>query len=642
MSKKVEKKKETHKKLDWSSLSSRFTRDKVSKREGKQIPKDFDIAVQKVQDLRTNIERLTRHGRAYVNVLQTYLHSGAPYAQSLQELAEKVGRDSPLGSVILRFHDVELQLESLTQQLMNDLNTQLIVPAEKFVATEIAAAREAYHAWQRARAEYDSAESKLKSVKNAKEIDPVKLLQAQSSYHHARVKENIRFTLAFERHSAVLWMRDFDFLNRVVSYYERQYHTYLGQYQLLYDMEELFTQQSELATQRRQQFREHKENKAKVRKEQEEEAYNNRYQPLVDMLCAEDLVLVTALCVVAASEQNAMLEDIVRILDAFQQTLRVLRVAITSEVQRASGPGSLFRGHSTAIKLVAAFMRLTARSYLVNQFAPLLDDVLRNSDSLNIDPLKVPNNDQRQSNLNAMKKIVQRFVDAIVSSFDAFPLPLRHLAKHLQTECVNRFPDIKYSPVAALIFLRFFCPVILVPESIPGLVAPAHLATIEKKRHPLIIISKVLQNIADGIEFGNKESYMQELNPLIQQNIKPVQEFFDKLVALPSEAPNYEPLCSREDAVNTELPKLHKKIVQNLAEIGNALALYQQDSTIPILATLLAELGEESFADSLGISPRKKKNRMSVCASASALGHSIRDMSLSCHYFTIITRHKSV
>jgi len=44
-----------------------------------------------------------------------------------------------------------------------------------------------------------------------------------------------------------------------------------------------------------------------------------------------------------------------------------------------------------------------------------------------------------------------------------------------------------------------------------------------------------------------------------------------------------------------------------LAEIGNALALYQQDSTIPILATLLAELGEESFADSLGISPRKKK-----------------------------------
>jgi len=71
MSKKVEKKKETHKKLDWSSLSSRFTRDKVSKREGKQIPKDFDIAVQKVQDLRTNIERLTRHGRAYVNVLQS-------------------------------------------------------------------------------------------------------------------------------------------------------------------------------------------------------------------------------------------------------------------------------------------------------------------------------------------------------------------------------------------------------------------------------------------------------------------------------------------------------------------------------------------------------------------------------------------
>jgi hypothetical protein len=51
---------------------------------------------------------------------------------------------------------------------------------------------------------------------------------------------------------------------------------------------------------------------------------------------------------------------------------------------------------------------------------------------------------------------------------------------------------------------------------------------------------------------------------------------------------------------------LHKQIVVNLEGIGKALTLYQQESSIPILATLLAELGEENFAESLR-TPRKKK-----------------------------------
>jgi neurofibromin 1 len=104
------------------------------------------------------------------------------------------------------------------------------------------------------------------------------------------------------------------------------------------------------------------------------------------------------------------------------------------------------------------------------------------------------------------------------------------LANHLQTESVSRFPDSKYHSLAALIFLRFFCPVILAPDIIPGLLTTAQMSEIEKKRRPLILISTILQNIANGIEFTSKENYMQDLNPLIQQNIKPTQEFFDKLV----------------------------------------------------------------------------------------------------------------
>jgi hypothetical protein len=48
-------------------------------------------------------------------------------------------------------------------------------------------------------------------------------------------------------------------------------------------------------------------------------------------------------------------------------------------------------------------------------------------------------------------------------------------------------------------------------------------------RRGLVMISKVLQNLANGIEFGCKEAHMAILNPFITENLSVVHMFFDKL-----------------------------------------------------------------------------------------------------------------
>ena len=48
-------------------------------------------------------------------------------------------------------------------------------------------------------------------------------------------------------------------------------------------------------------------------------------------------------------------------------------------------------------------------------------------------------------------------------------------------------------------------------------------------RRGLVMISKVLQNLANGIEFGCKEAHMAILNPFIIENLAVVHMFFDKL-----------------------------------------------------------------------------------------------------------------
>jgi len=182
--------------------------------------------------------------------------------------------------------------------------------------------------------------------------------------------------------------------------------------------------------------------------------------------------------------------------------------------------------------------------------------------------------------------------------------------------------------------LRFFCPAILSPDSTNP---PLMVKVDQNLRRALILISKSLQNLANGLDFGSKEVFMQPMNSFISENTPAVQAFFDNLAVRNfklqflettswnsfsgshfSEKPefifslhpssltdsflqqsvdkeDYEPLCSKDVAVTKELPALHTKIVQNLEKIGKSLSQYKQEETIPILAVLLAELGEEGI-----------------------------------------------
>ena len=84
-----------------------------------------------------------------------------------------------------------------------------------------------------------------------------------------------------------------------------------------------------------------------------------------------------------------------------------------------------------------------------------------------------------------------------------------------------RFPDAKYTAVGAFVFLRFFCPAIVAPE-VEGLVATAPS---KEMRRGLLLIAKVIQNLANNVLFGAKEPYMFPLNHFLTQNIYYVTTF---------------------------------------------------------------------------------------------------------------------
>ena len=74
-------------------------------------------------------------------------------------------------------------------------------------------------------------------------------------------------------------------------------------------------------------------------------------------------------------------------------------------------------------------------------------------------------------------------------------------------------------------FLRFFCPAIVAPE-VEGLVS----ATPSKEmRRGLLLIAKIIQNLANNVLFGAKEPYMFPLNRFLAQNIWRVTTFLREI-----------------------------------------------------------------------------------------------------------------
>lgn len=92
---------------------------------------------------------------------------------------------------------------------------------------------------------------------------------------------------------------------------------------------------------------------------------------------------------------------------------------------------------------------------------------------------------------------------------------------------MTRFPDAKFTAVGAFIFLRFFCPAIVAPD-VEGLTSTTPS---KEMRRGLLLIAKIIQNLANNVLFGAKESYMFPLNDFLTQNIYRVTTFLREISA---------------------------------------------------------------------------------------------------------------
>ena len=105
---------------------------------------------------------------------------------------------------------------------------------------------------------------------------------------------------------------------------------------------------------------------------------------------------------------------------------------------------------------------------------------------------------------------------------------LRYICCCLQRNVQTKWPNerfVKARAVSGFIFLRLLCPAILNPRQFNLLSDPPPPAATRS----LVMIAKCLQNLANLVEFGAKESYMEVVNPFILKNKERMVVFLDHL-----------------------------------------------------------------------------------------------------------------
>lgn len=138
-----------------------------------------------------------------------------------------------------------------------------------------------------------------------------------------------------------------------------------------------------------------------------------------------------------------------------------------------------------------------------------------------------------QANLERLLALCTTMLEAIVKSVSSMPLVFRDICRILHSEVLNKFHSDSAAQLAVggFLFLRFFVSGIMYPEK-NGVVETLP----ESKRRSLILVSKIIQNVANNCEFGGaKEEFMMKCNGFVLKYIPVVIDFYKAVVEEDSE-----------------------------------------------------------------------------------------------------------
>lgn len=284
----------------------------------------------------------------------------------------------------------------------------------------------------------------------------------------------------------------------------------------------------------------------------EKKLAGSAYASLVNLLVTPPFEEAVHLCSVApqtAGDKVAL--SLVTVLEGARAALPFIRAIVQLEVSSTASSSVLFRSNSMAIRVLSAYGRLVGDVYLRAVLGDLVRKVCADATSYEPDPSIVPA-EAAAANTAHIAALAESFLAQIMASEDQFPASFRVICSDVRRIVSERFADFWPRAVGGFFFLRFVCPGVASPTT-SGLLEPGAAVT-KNARRVLILVTKVLQNIANQTNFN--EPWMHQLDAMAHQQVPLVEAFLERVSSSAPAAADVAPMTPEPSVVVRSLEDL--------------------------------------------------------------------------------------
>uniref|UniRef100_T1JFR2 Ras GTPase-activating protein 1 n=1 Tax=Strigamia maritima TaxID=126957 RepID=T1JFR2_STRMM len=297
------------------------------------------------------------------------------------------------------------------------------------------------------------------------------------------------------------------------------------------------------------------------------------YNSLKELLLDRRMDALCALADVCHHDRTPLATTLLRVFRHEAREADLLQAMNDAEIKKEDETSTLFRAASLTTTLMDQYMRSTATVLLQKALQETIFKVLDSKQSCELNPSRLEHPSDSVLNAEHLLNILEEMIESIFMSVESCPRTLRYLFGCLQRSVGAKWPRdslVVTRVVSGFIFLRLFCPAILNPRQFNLITEiPTEMAA-----RSLLHIAKCLQNLANLVEFGGKEPYMEVVNPFITKHRERMILFLDVLSNVYEKPEPEETSCSsvpidlaRDLATVHYICVVHLQDLQNMARL---------------------------------------------------------------------------
>lgn len=291
------------------------------------------------------------------------------------------------------------------------------------------------------------------------------------------------------------------------------------------------------------------------------------YSEFKELILQRDFHVIYALAHVCGQDRTLLASILLRIFRHELTEAPLLRTLNDKEISMEDEATTLFRATTLASTLMEQYMKATATPFVHHALKDTILKIMESKQSCELNPSKLEKNEDVNLNLAHLLNILSELVEKIFMAAEILPPTLRYIYGCLQKSVQQKWPTnttMRTRVVSGFVFLRLICPAILNPRMFNIIADPPSSTAVRT----LTLVAKSVQNLANLVEFGAKEPYMEGVNPFIKNNKQRMIMFLDELgnvPDLPELTEHFRTDLSRDLAALHEICATHSDELRTLS-----------------------------------------------------------------------------